>query len=135
MLISEEADGCKLKELSLESDRRTDILEFSRLSTFPFRIKVLGSRCAEPCLVDITGLCSYLSLKADKILVSTEGGAPLDLRCYCDFACFGCINRLYLPSESNEDWGFTTFNYSFTRLAIVGGLFILSIFRMRFSFC
>ena len=103
MLISDVLAGCKLTEPSLESDLRTEILEFSLLRTLPFRINVLGSRCAEPSLVDITGLCSYLSLKADKILVSTEGGAPLDLRCYCDFACFGCIRRLYLPSESSDD--------------------------------
>ena len=102
MLISDEAVGCKWTEPSLESDRRTDILELSRLRTFPFRINVLGSRCAEPSLVDITGLCSYLNLKADKILVSTEGGAPLDLRCYCDLAYFGCMRRLYLPSESSD---------------------------------
>ena len=85
MLIKEEELGYVCTPLSLDSDLLIEMLEFSRLDSFPLRMTVFGTfRREEIFAFDwfVIGLWSYLLFVTDKILVSTEIGAPLDFLCF-----------------------------------------------------
>ena len=85
MLIKEEELGYVCTPLNLDSDLLIETLEFSRLDSFPLRMTVFGTLSkVEIFTFDwfVIGLWSYLLFVTDKILVSTDIGAPLDFLCF-----------------------------------------------------